>query len=147
MARTLTSTAYLATPKEIHVGVNAISFSYTNAAGAGNSLSSSANSTILLGARIPNGSTLIEIIGAHSSGADTMPVDIGIDGSISKFFSQKTQLTRAIAAKGSNLPFKISVTDNAANQWRSVNFGITPGTDTALAMFNYTIYFMKDATT
>ena len=144
MARTLTSTAYSAVPKEVHVGVNAISFEYTNPAGSGNSLSASANSTILFGPRIPNQSYILDIVGAHSSGADTMPVDIGIDASLSKFFSQKTQVTRAIAGKGSNLPFKVSVTDNAAPH-RTVVFGITPGTDTALAEFRYTVYFMKDA--
>lgn len=143
MARTLTSTAYGQTPKEIHVGVNAISFSYTNAASAG-SLSASANATILLGPKIPNQSYILDIIGSHSCGADSMPVDIGIDASISKFFSQKTKTTRAIAGVGSNLPFKVSVTDNAANQWRAVNFGITPGTDTEVANFRYTVYFMKD---
>ena len=144
MARTLTSTAYSALPKAIHAGVNSISFEYTNAAGAGNSLSASANSTILFGPRIPNGATILEIVGAHSSGAATMPVDIGIDGSLSKFFSQKTQVTRAIAGVGGNLPFKVSVTENAAAQYRTVVFGITPGTDTALSEFRYTVYFTQD---
>ena len=145
MARTLTSTAYLATPKAIHTGVNSISFDYTNAAGAGNSLSASANATILLGPRIPNGATILEIVGAHSSGAGTMPVDIGIDTSLSKFSSQKAQGNRAIVTgAGGNLPFKVSVTENAAAQYRTVNFAITPGTDTALSKFNYTVYFTQD---
>lgn len=144
MARTLTSTAYLALPKAIHAGVNSISFDYTNPAGAGNSLSASANATIILGPKIPNGATILDIVGAHSSGAATMPVDIGIDASISKFATQKTISTRAIAGVGSNLPFKVSVTENAAAQYRTVTFGVTPGTDTALSSFKYTVYFTQD---
>jgi hypothetical protein len=143
MARTLTTTAYAALPKAIHAGVNSISFDFTVAAGAGNSLSASANATILLGPKIPNGATILDITGQHSSGAATMPVDIGIDASLSKFASQKTLLTRATVA-GINLPFKVSVTENASAQYRTITFGVTPGTDTAASNFKYTVLFTQD---
>jgi hypothetical protein len=143
MAITLTSTAYSATPKQIHAGVNSISFDFTSAVGAPNSLSASANATIVLGPRIPNQSTILAIIGSHSSGAATMPVDIGIDSSISEFASQKTLGSTALAAK-TTLPFKVSVSDDAAAQFRTVKFGVTPGTDTAVANFKYTVLFTRD---
>lgn len=143
MARTLTSTAYSSLPKSIHAGVNSITFDYTVAAGAGNSLSGSANGTILLGPKIPNGATILDISGRHSSGSASMPVDVGIDASLSKFSSQKTQLSRATVT-GLGLPFKVSVTENAAAQYRTVTFGITPGTDTAASRFKYTVLFTQD---
>ncbi len=143
MARTLTSTAYAASPKALHAGVNSVSFDMTTASGAGNSLSASANATIILGAKIPTGATILDIVGHHSSGAATMPVDIGIDASVSKFASQKTLGARAIATK-TTLPFKVSVTENAAAQYRTVTFGVTPGTDTAVAQFAYTVYMTMD---
>ncbi len=145
MARTLTSTAYSALPKAIHAGVNSVSFDYVNAAGAGNSLSASANATVLLGAKIPTGATILDIIGSHSCGAATLPADIGIDASIAKFATAKAQGARAICSgNGGNLPFKVSVTENAAAQYRTVTFGLAPGTDTALANVKYTVYFTQD---
>lgn len=143
MAVTLTSTAYSATPKSIHAGVNSVSFSLTTSSGAGNSLSASANATIILGPRIPAKSTILAIIGNHSSGAATMPVDIGIDTSISKFASQFTKGSTALASK-TTLPFLVSKSDSAAAQFRTVTFGVTPGTDTAVAVFNYTVFFTRD---
>jgi hypothetical protein len=143
MARTLTSTAYSATPKSIHTGVNSVSFNLTTASGTGNSLSASANATIVLGPKIPNGSTILAVLGSHSSGANTTPVDIGIDTSISKFHSQKAQGTHALATK-TTLPFKVSVSDDAVAQYRTVTFGVTPGTDTAVAQIQYTVLFTRD---
>ena len=142
MALTLTSTAYLAGPREIIAGVNSTSFDYTGAAGV--TFSASANATVILGAKIPNGSTILMISGSHSSGADTCPVDIGYDTSLSAFASQKTQGTNAITTK-TTLPFKVSVSDDAVNLYRVMRFGVTPGTETAAVRLNYTVYFTRDA--
>lgn len=140
MAQTLTSTAYLEEPKEIVAGVNSVSFDYT----ATVSLSASANANVILGPKIPNGSTILQISGSHSSGAATMPMSIGYDDSLSAFASDKTQGTNAITTKTS-LPFKVSVSDDAANLFRVLKFSPVPGTETANAVFNYTVMFTRDA--
>lgn len=140
MAITLTSTAYSAEPKEIVAGVNSVSIDYT----ATVSLSASANATVILGPKIPNGSTILQISGSHSSGADTCPMGIGIDATLSAFAAAQTQGTNAITTKTS-LPYKVSVSDDAANLYRVVKFSPAPGTDTANVNFKYTVFFTRDA--
>src|SRR5258708_5772639 len=111
MTVTITSTAYSSVPKAIHAGVNSVSFDLTTAAGV--TLCASANATVILGPRIQQGMTILNITGNHSSGSDSCPVDIGIDTSLSKFASQKTQAAHAMTTK-TTLPFKVSVSDDAA---------------------------------
>jgi hypothetical protein len=141
MAVTYTSTAYSATPRSVEKGAFTVSIDYTTPAGA--SLSASANGTIILGPRIPHGTHILRIEGSHSSGAATMPVDIGIDTSLSEFASQKASGTNAITTK-STLPFRVSVSDDAAAQYRTLVFAATPGTDTAVANFKYTVTLTRD---
>lgn len=141
MAVTLTSTAYSAIPKAIHAGVNSVSFDYTSPAGT--TFCASANATVVLGPKIANGMTVLNIIGSHSSGSDSCPVDIGIDASLSKFSTQKTQISNAISSVG-NFPFKVSVTENAVSQYRVIKFAATPGTNTAVVQFKYTVFFTAD---
>lgn len=143
MARTLTSTAYTATPKSLVSGVYSINFNLSTASGSPNSLSASANATVILGPKIPTGHTILQISGHHSCGAGTLPVDIGIDTSLSKFHSQKAQGTNGLATK-TTLPFKVSVSDDAAAQYRTLTLGAAPGTDTAVANFNYTVLLSRD---
>lgn len=143
MAVTLTSTAFSATPRTVHEGVYSVSFDYTSPSGAGNSLSASANSTVILGPKIQNGTWILGVIGSHSSGAATMPVDIGVDSTLSVLASQKAQGTNAIAA-GANVPYKISLSDDAVVQYSVLKLGVTPGTDTAVANFKYTVLLTRD---
>jgi hypothetical protein len=141
MAITFTTTAYSATPRLVHTGVYSVSFDYTTTAGA--SLSASANSAVVLGPRIPNGTWILGVMGSHSSGAATCPVDIGVDATISVIASQKTQGANAIAA-ATNVPYKVSVSDDAAAQYRTLKFGVTPGTDTAAVNLKYTVLLTRD---
>jgi hypothetical protein len=141
MAVTLTSTAYSAIPKAIHAGVNSVSIDFTSAAGV--TFCASANATVVLGPKIANGMTILNITGSHSSGSDSCPVDIGVDTSLSKFATQKTQISNAIAGVG-NVPFKVSITDTAATQYRVIKFAATPGTNTAVVQFKYTVFFTAD---
>lgn len=143
MAVTLTSTAYSATPRTVHEGVYSVSFDYTSPSGAGNSLSASANSTVILGPKIQNGTWILAVMGQHSSGAATMPVDIGLDDTISAIASQKTLGTNAITTNGT-LPYKVSLSDDATVQYRVLKLGVTPGTDTAVANFKYTVLLTRD---
>ncbi len=140
MAQTFTSTAYSAIPRVVENGVFSVSFDYTTAAGV--SLSASANSAVLLGPKIANGLHVLAVMGSHSSGAATCPVDIGFDDTLSVLASQKTQGANALAAY--NVPFKVSVSDDAAALYRVLKFGITPGTDTAVVNFKYTVLLTRD---
>jgi hypothetical protein len=141
MAQTFTSTAYSATPRMVETGVFSVSFDYTTPAGT--SLSASANSAVVLGPKIQNGLHILGVMGHHSSGAATCPVDIGVDNTISVIASQKTQGSNALAA-GGNVPYKVSVSDDAAALYRTLKFGVTPGTDTAVVRLAYTVLLTKD---
>lgn len=141
MAITLTSTAYGAQPKVNVSGVDSVSFNYTSAAGV--TFCASANATIILGPRIPAGSTILDIAGFVSSGAATAPVDVGIEASLSKFASQLTAGAQARATK-TTLPYKVTVSDDAVAQYKTVKFGITPGTNTAVVQTAFTVYFTRD---
>jgi hypothetical protein len=141
MAITFTSTAYSATPKLLVTGLTCVSFDYTTTAGA--SLSASANSAIVLGPKIPTGTKIVLVSGSHSAASATCPVDIGLDDTISAIASQKT-LGAAGAASSSTLPFTVSVSDDAAVQYRVMKFGVTPGTDTGSVRLQYTVWYGKD---
>jgi mRNA-degrading endonuclease toxin of MazEF toxin-antitoxin module len=142
MALTLTSTAYSATPRSLHSGVESVSFDYTTPAGT--TLSASANATVVLGPKIPNQHTILMVVGSHTSGAATMPVDIGVDGTISALATQKAAGTNAIAALSGSVPYRVSVSDDAIAQYSVVKFGLTPGTDTAVANLKYTVFYTRD---
>lgn len=141
MAITLTSTAYSAQPKNMPSGVDSVSFNYTSPAGI--TFCASANATVILGPRIQAGCTILDIAGFTSSGAATAPVDYGIEASLSKFASAVTAGARAWATK-TTLPYKVTVSDDAVNQFKTVKFGITPGTNTAVVQCAYTVYFTRD---
>ncbi len=142
MAQTFTSTAYSATPRLEVSGVTVAYFDYTTPAGV--SLSASANSAVILGPRIPTGCTILAVVGSHSSGAATCPVDIGVDAAISCLASQKASGTNAINALSGSVPYKVSVSDDAATLFSTVKFGVTPGTDTAVANFKYQVWYTRD---
>lgn len=141
MAITLTTTAYLALPKSNATGVDSVSFDYTGAAGV--TFCASANATVLLGPKIAAGNTILDIAGYSSSGAGSNPVDIGIEASLSKFASQLTQGSIQRASK-TTLPYKVTVSDDAAAQYKTVTFAFTPGTNTAAVRAAYTVYFTRD---
>lgn len=141
MPLTLTSTAYSAQPKMMPAGVDSVSFNYTSAAAV--TFCASANATVVLGPRIPTGCTILDIAGFSSSGAATTPVDIGIESSLSKFASQVTAGARVWATK-TTLPYKVTVSDDAAALYKTVKFGVTPGTNTAVVQLAYTVYFTRD---
>lgn len=141
MPLTLTSTAYSAVPKAQHSGEFSVSFDLTSAAAV--TFCASANATVILGPRVEQGTTITDIFVYSSSGADSNPVDVGIEASLSKFASQLTKGARAFCPKG-NLPYKVSVSDDAANLWKTVKYSVTPGTNTAVVQVKSTIYCTRD---
>jgi len=141
MAQTLTSTAFTAPIKQLHAGPNTVSFDYTTPAGL--SLSASANSLVVLGPRIPNRAVITSVMGRHSSGSATCPVDIGVDATISALASQATQGATGIPAT-LQVPYKISITDTADPLYSIMKFGVTPGTDTTVVRLQYTVTYAMD---
>src|SRR3990167_3732957 len=87
MAITETSTAYTSQIKDVHVGNFVHAFEYTVVA----TISASAGAMTILGPRVQKNLYILAINGRHTSGADSMPVDIGIDASTSLFATQVTQ--------------------------------------------------------
>lgn len=141
MPLTLTSTAYSAIPKSNATNVDSVSFNYTSPAAI--TFCASANATVVLGPRIAAGNTILDISGFSSSGSATNPVDIGIENSLSKFASQKAQ-GAIIRADKTTLPYKVTVSDDAISQFKTVKFAFTPGTNTAVVQAAYTVYFTRD---
>lgn len=141
MPLTLTSTAYSAQPKAVHVGVFSINFNFTSAAAV--TFCASANATTILGPKIEQGTTINDITVFVSSGAATAPVDVGIESSLSEFASQVTAGARAWCTKG-NLPYLVSVSDDAAALYKTVKYSVTPGTNTAVVQVKSTVYCTRD---
>lgn len=141
MPLTLTSTAYAAQPKVNATGVDSVSFNLTTAAAV--TFCASANATVILGPRIPAGSTILDIAGFVSSGAATNPTDVGIENSLSKFGSAQASGAIVRSTK-TTLPYKVTVSDDAVAQYKTVKFAVTPGTNTAVVQLAYTVYFTRD---
>lgn len=134
MAQTFTSTAYSAQPRMLHEGVFSVSFDYSTPAGV--SLSASAAAITIFGPRFQNGTVILGVIGSHSQGAATFPVDIGIDASLSALASQKASGTNAINALSGSVPYTVSCSEDS---FATMKFTGAPGTDTAVANFKYTV--------
>lgn len=142
MAITETSSAYLAGPRDVHVGRFDQAMIHTVAATA----SASANALVVLGQKIQNGLYIMGIEGYHTSGADSCPVDIGYDATISAFATQKTQNANANPSNfvAGVFPFLVSVSDDAAALYRTVKYGITPGTNTTGIILKYNVMVSRN---
>lgn len=141
MPLTLTSTAYSATPKACHTGEFTVNINYTSAAAV--TFCASANATVILGPRVEQGTTINDIFVYISSGAATTPVDVGIESSLSKFASQIGAGARTFC-RTTNLPYKISVSDDAAALYKTIKYSVTPGTNTAVVKLKSTIRMTRD---
>lgn len=137
MAITETSAAYLRGPRNVETGNFAQAMLYTVVATA----SASANALVVLGQKVQNGLYIMGIEGYHTSGADSCPVDIGIDSNLSTIASQKTQGVNFVPsnAKAGVFPYYVTVSDSAQPQYRVVKYGITAGTNTTGIVLKYNI--------
>jgi hypothetical protein len=144
MATTITATAAASNVpiKAVHAGVNAIS---SRVKADGTAMSASANATVFLMGKIPNDCRIVGAFAAISGGAATMPFDVGTSygGSL---------VASAIANAGSTGvgtvnfvgPVEISLSDDAATQFKYVTVTVTPGTTTATAeVFLTVLYEMR----
>lgn len=142
MPITETSQAYLAGPKDVHVGRFDHAMIHTVAATA----SASANALVVLGQQVENGLYIMEIQGSHTCGADSCPVDIGIGSNLSVFASQKTKGTNANPSdfKGSTFPYLVSVSDDAIPLAATVKYGLSAGTNTTGIILSYTVVLARN---
>ncbi len=138
---TLTATAAASTvqPRNVHAGLNSVSVQYNSSATA---LSDSA--TTVLMCKVPNGATIVDVLEYHTTGAATCPTDLGIQGSLAAFNSAGTKATVNRASTG--VPYKVSLSDDATNQFVYVTATPTHGTSTTSFKCNLSVVYAMDDT-
>ncbi len=136
---TLTATTFAQQPRIVHNGVISVSGSFN----AGSTEISASATTIFL-CKIPNKATILDFVEHHTSGAGTCPVDYGIDGTLSAFASQVTQASVNRASVGANIPYTVSLSDDATVNYSIFKATATPGTATASLKINFTVYYTMD---
>lgn len=141
MPYTWTATAMARTARQVHAGLNAVSVETTSPAGAGNTLSASANAATFLMCRIPNHAVIVDIIESHSTGAATNLADIGIDSTLSAFASQVTQGQINRGSVVANFPYAVENTDTQIPSYSTVKVSFTPGTNTAVCQCRLTVLY------
>lgn len=142
---TLTSTAAASTGpvRAIHAGVNSVTATFND------STQISVSETTILMVKVPNGATILDVIGSVSSGAATCPFIMGIndptdggDTSSSLFATGGTITSVLRATKG--IPYDVSVSDDAAVQYQYVTMAVTPGTATTAVEAKMTVTYTMD---
>ena len=136
MATLTTTAAASGQPRSCHAGVNSITVTYSGATEI------SASATTILMAKIPNRATILDVNGYISSGAATCPFTIGVQGDLSAFATAGTKATVLRATKG--LPYDISLSDDAAAQYKYVTITATPGTATSEVEAKVTVLYTLD---
>lgn len=104
----------------------------------------SASATTVLLTKIPNQATILDILVHHTAGSATCPVDYGIDSTLSALISQATLGVITRASVVANIPYKVSLSDDAANNYAIFKATATPGTATASLKIKATIYYTMD---
>lgn len=137
---TLTSTVFANfNARNLPSGVISVSGSYNSGA-----TEISASATTIFLCKIPNKATILDFIEHHTTGAASCPVDYGIDGTLSAFATALTQASISRATVGANLPYTVSLSDDAAVNYSIFKATATPGTATASVKIQFTILFTMD---
>lgn len=136
---TLTSTAAAAAipARSVHAGLQSKSVQYNSGATA---ISDSATTIFMV--KVPNGATIVEVSEYHTTGAATCPVDLGVQGSLALFNSAGTKATVNRASTG--IPYKVSLSDDATNQFVYVTATPTSGTSTTSFKCDLTVMYNVD---
>ncbi len=119
----------------------------TNYTYSGSDITASANALTVYMMKVPTGSQIVEIEFKSSSGAATMPVDIGIEvtsgqTAMSRFASQVTTgATYFVTPLGGQLPFTVSCPDSQVTQYGKMYCGVTPGTATSSIQLAMTVFY------
>ncbi len=136
---TLTATTYAQPPRNLPSGVISVSGSFASGA---TSIDASATTVFLC--KIPNKATILDLFEHHTTGAATCPVDIGIDATLSAFVSGGAQAGVLRGSVGANLPYTVSLSDDAAANYSTLKATYTPGTATASLKVNFSVYYTMD---
>lgn len=146
MSGTLSATAAASNiaPRELSPGLNAVPFYFNSGA---NTVDASAT-TILL-CKIPNKATIVDFVAHHTIGAATCPADYGVSGGLG-LTGASSLLASALATgsiargKAGGIPFKISLSDDAANNFVYLQAVATPATATTSLIIQGTVYYTMD---
>lgn len=134
MTTTRTAVAFNSVARDMPSGTIARSAVFNNTDTT--DITASANAVRVLLCKIPNGASIEYISEAHSTGAATCLVDLGIKDdavvgiSISRFMTQVTAGQNNVA-KPLSLPYNVSITDTQATQYAYLIAGLTLGTATS----------------
>lgn len=139
---TLTSTAMASnlSPKSLPQGVISRTVTYNSGSTV---VSDSATTVEML--KVPHGATILDIIEDHTMGSASCPVDIGISsGNLSTFASQLTKGAVAHVSKPGGVPYTVSKSDDAVNQFDIIK--VTPTASSASTSFicNLTVLYTMD---
>lgn len=136
--QTSTAIANADPPRAIHAGLLSKTVQYNSA-----DVTISASATTILMARIPNKATIIDYVADQTSGAATCPADVGISGvDLSAFSSAQAKGSVHRATKG--VPYDVSLTDTADDQFITVAMTLDNGTNTASTKANLTVIYTMD---
>ena len=136
---TLTSTAAAATGvvRANETGVTSITATFNDATAI------SPSATTILMIKVPHGATIIDVFGTVSSGAATCPFDLGVQGSLSAFAGPGT-LGGTVNRATKGIPYDVSLSDDAANQFVYITATVTPGTATTAVEVKVTCNYVMD---
>lgn len=126
-------------PRALHTGVTSVTVEFNSGA-----TEISASATTVLMCKIPHGATILDLMEHHTAGSATCPVDWGIDSTLSAFISQATKGAITRASVVANIPYKVSVSDDAATRYRVLKATATPGTGTASLIIKSTVFYTMD---
>lgn len=143
MPTTFTATAYARPGRAVHAGVNSVTVEF-DSGGATVSGTASGATTVYM-AKIPHGATILDVFGSHNIAADTCPTDVGIGSSVSAFISGATKAAITRAAVIANIPYRVSVSDDATERFLPLKVTATPGTAAVNLIAKYTVLYTMDA--
>jgi hypothetical protein len=138
---TLTASAALANvqPRNYVPGMITVPFTFNSG-----STEISASATTILLCKIPNKATIVDYVEHHTTGAGTCPVDFGVTGSISALGTAQAQATVNRSNKAGGVPYKVSLSDSASNQFVYFTATATPGTGTASLKIQGSVTYTMD---
>lgn len=139
---TKSSSAMVATvqPKSEIQGVISKTVTYNS----GSTIISDSATTIEM-MKIPHGATVLDVIWDHTHGAATCPADVGISsGNLSTFATAIAKGAVAHATKPGGVPYTVSKSDDAINQFDIINITPTPTSASTSFITNMTVLYTMD---
>lgn len=136
--RTASTATRGAQPLAIEKGLNTKVIKYNSG-----SDSFDASATTVLLAKIPQGATIVDVHGYHSTGSATAPMDVGIGSSVSAFISAGAQGLINRASKGV-IDYTVSVSADAAVQYEFLKATVTLASATTSVKISVSVNYLAD---